>query len=137
VISPADIDKLRDLVVRQEIAKHSTFDNVWTNVDPLTVERQLQTYLAEQTSAQEMKEYVEVIEARSDERVTQEREQRKKAEAMQRLWDVLDNALALAEGEELTYPYRDHLGILTQTNPAKFKRDVERLREEMTNDPDA
>lgn len=125
-----DIDKLRDLLIRQDEAKCCCYrGKLRAPLDPVDIERQLVTYLTAGTTIAALAKCVEAVEREAKERIKREREEYEARERKQRVLRVCEAALA-SQGKG-TDPYRGREGF---ARPHNLERDVALLKEE-TGDP--
>lgn len=97
-----DIDAIRELVRRQDQAKcQRDFygENRKQPLDEIGIERQVVTYLGDNTTVADLTKHVEALEKEANERVENERVEREAREHKQRIRRVLVAGEQLAKGE--------------------------------------
>lgn len=101
-----DIDKLRELVRRQHYAKREHYDpRGFGSVSTLSAEdceRQLLTYIAQNTTVAALTKCVEAVETEARSRVKDQREKYERREEKQRIIRVCQAAAALAKDDKKT-----------------------------------
>ena len=139
MVRACDIDKLRDLVVRQAYAK--TRDYVPPGgyysqqaVDPIIIERQLNTYLAQGVTVATLTKCVEAIEKEANERYQEERRRDEQRRAKQRIIRICEVAKAYTIDDKDTIDALYDNGYSRKADLNKLRRDAELTIKE-TGDP--